>query len=71
MTKDEAKIIAKKYRKHVDAYHKAIELGDKKRAQYHNGCLDMALQIFKEFNFSHGYGSPTHALEDTNDGIYS
>ena len=63
MTKTEAAYVADKYMEHCGLLALARTCQNKKDMKYHTGCIKMALQIFEQFNESHGFGSPKGALE--------
>jgi len=63
MTQLEAIEIAKKYYKHVELRRTTKHKGNKELAKFHEGCMQMAIQIFEEFSHTHGFGSTNHALQ--------
>lgn len=63
MTPLQAINVAKKYYDHVEKRRTAKHNGDNKLAKFHEGCMQMALQIFEEFTVTHKFGSPNHALQ--------
>ena len=63
MNRMDAAIIAVKYKKHAKLRKKCRKAGDKSSEKFHEGCMQMALQIFEEFCIDHGFGSPDQAIK--------